>query len=224
MGDAAVGAMEMHLEIQTGKAMMLSVDQLIECTPNPKHCGGAGGCDGATAEAAFEYVQQVGLAREMHYRGCNEKVIEPFVKIDSWRRLPENDGNALLAAVGSGPVVVAVDAQHWPRYSKGIFQACDKDAWLQHAVLVVGYGQEERPNHPSRSISKYWRIRNSWGKFWGENGFLRLLRHDRSDVFCGTDFHPEDGLACEGDTSPMRVCGMCGILTDAAHPVDLSFN
>jgi len=38
-----------------------STAQLIACTPNPHHCGGDGGCAGATAELAYEYVLNMGL-------------------------------------------------------------------------------------------------------------------------------------------------------------------
>lgn len=39
-----------------------------------------------------------------------------------------------------------------------------------HAVVVVGWGQDER------SGTKYWIIKNSWGKGWGEDGFFRMIR------------------------------------------------
>ena len=27
--------------------------------------------------------------------------------------------------------------------------------------------------------------------------------------YCGTDYHPQEGVACDGETSPVPVCGMC---------------
>lgn len=41
---------------------------------------------------------------------------------------------------------------------------------LDHAMIVVGYGEMEETNEP------YWLLKNSWGDQWGENGFLRLKR------------------------------------------------
>merc|ERR1719428_2693027 len=64
---------------------------------------------------------------------------------------------------------------------------------------MMGYG-----NDPA--YGKYWRIRNSWGPDWGEQGFLRLRRHISSSSSaskepCGWDNNPEVGVVCKHDVA-----------------------
>ncbi|CAJ1433323.1 unnamed protein product, partial [Effrenium voratum] len=40
----------------------LSAQQLVDCVPNPRNCGGSGGCSGATVELAMAYTLKNGLA------------------------------------------------------------------------------------------------------------------------------------------------------------------
>ena len=109
-------------------------------------------------------------------------------------------------------MVVSADASDWELYGGGVFDDCPKNAAVNHAVLAVGYGVS--------TSGKYWLIRNSWGKEWGEAGHIRILRfEDGSDGYCGTDYHPQEGVACDGETSPVPVCGMCGILMDSSYPI-----
>ena len=77
---------------------------------------------------------------------------------------------ALKNVVGVvGPVSIAVDAASWMFYGSGVLDGdCGND--LDHGVLAVGYGSEED--------SMYWRIKNSWGTQWGEDGFIRVKRMD----------------------------------------------
>ncbi|CAE7657182.1 CEP1 [Symbiodinium pilosum] len=44
-----------HAEIN-GQRRSFSAQELVDCVPNPKHCGGKGGCSGATVELAMSYV------------------------------------------------------------------------------------------------------------------------------------------------------------------------
>ncbi|OAF65055.1 hypothetical protein A3Q56_07230 [Intoshia linei] len=52
------------------------------------------------------------------------------------------------------------------------------ETYLNHAVLIVGYGFETIDN---KSVV-YWIVKNSWGADWGEKGYFRILRGDNK---CG---------------------------------------
>ena len=51
----------------------------------------------------------------------------------------------------------------------GVFTDTTNATDINHDISVVGYGEE-------KGGEKYWIIRNSWGTYWGENGFFRLAR------------------------------------------------
>jgi len=219
---SAVEALEAQLQ-KTGQAegVKLSAQALVDCVPNPQHCGGTGGCDGATGELAYAFVKDHGipLESELPYTaetGHCEHSEGPWpssqrVRISGWHQLPSNKYEPLMQALASeGPVVVSVDGNSWFDYDKGVFDGCDKDAILGHAVLLVGYGSD--------AGKPYWRIQNSWGADWGENGFIRLTRHTDEEAYCGIDNKPQEGSGCDGGPSEITVCGMCGILYEPIVP------
>ena len=60
---AAAKTLQAHSEIYQ-HFRTFSSEQILSCTKHPQNCGGDGGCHGATAELAFEYVLGVGLETE----------------------------------------------------------------------------------------------------------------------------------------------------------------
>jgi hypothetical protein len=64
---ASTSVLESHVALTTGKLMTLSVQELVSCAPNPRHCGGTGGCAGATAELAFQHVAEHGMVQEWEF-------------------------------------------------------------------------------------------------------------------------------------------------------------
>lgn len=233
-----------HAELYQ-KDRSFSIQQIIDCVPNPMSCGGTGGCQGATAELAMDYVAKVGLvtSEEKSYKAAEsacpiemkpptpslrsvlkQPVSMPEVTVltggglsfgmQGWKKLPVNIAEPLVEALYErGPVVVSVAAASaWNSYASGIMAGCDADAIINHAVALVGYGQEGK--------YKYWQIQNSWGEGWGERGFVRLLRldHRNETAFCGWDTKPQDGTGCKGGPDKVKVCGNCGILYDSVVP------
>lgn len=125
-----------------------------------------------------------------------------------------------IALFQVGPVVVAVDANNWAFYEKGVFNDTNDATTVDHAVLLVGYGIDESTGE------KYYKVRNSWGQTFGENGFIRIRRDDDDGERCGFDKNPLVGLACalddngnKIDVQPVKVCGPGGILFDVVYPV-----
>mmetsp|Transcript_106959 Transcript_106959/g.190168 ORF Transcript_106959/g.190168 Transcript_106959/m.190168 type:complete len:395 (-) Transcript_106959:58-1242(-) len=226
---AAVGALEMHKELNdkskgiASSPEKLSFKHLLDCTPNPQHCGGDGGCSGATAELGFEYVKSKGIATEAEYHdgdqdgACKHGDLksESLLHITRYEPLEVNKLSPLLDAIhNTGPVVVSVDANEWLSYNNGVFSGCDKDATVNHAVLLVAYGTDDHLGH-------WWMIRNSWGADWGDKGYMRIKRHTEENQHCGIDNKPLEGVGCKYPTPspPLKVCGMCGILSDSSYPV-----
>jgi len=222
---ATAETVESALALATGNLTVLSPQNVVSCTPNPDNCGGSGGCNGAIAELGFTYVKNSGIATEADwpYKAitgqCDEAAHIKVATVGGCVKLVENNYTDLLTAVATiGPIAVSVDASTWNSYSKGIYDACDKekDMDIDHAVQLVGYGTE--------SGTDYWIVRNSWGPNWGENGFIRLLRHsDGGDSWCKKDTTPSDGNGCDGGPSTITVCGDCGIWFDSSFPTGAKY-
>jgi len=262
---AAATVLQAHSELHMkSKRRTFSAQELVSCVPNPDHCGGGGGCGGATVELAMHQVMHVGLgsAEDVPYTATNgvcKSKNKPAVLaqrhlhknmatiarhvqksgvelgkvgvrlgdkhgkmgqsfgLHGWERLPENKYAPLMRAlVEKGPVAVSVMADTWQLYQDGIFDFCPKDATIDHAVTMMGYGKEKTGG----KITKFWDIQNSWGDTWGEKGHIRLLRKDNEDTeYCGLDKHPQMGTACTGETKAVKVCGMCGVLYDNVVPL-----
>lgn len=218
---ASVGALEAHAEIGRRHVQPLSFEQLLRCVPNPKQCGGSGGCGGATSELAFDWVRLNGLSTDDDFSFrrttgegdfCSLSSQGPRIVVDGFERLPVNQALPLMCAVAEkGPVVVSADATPWRMYAGGVFDNCGRDAVVNHAVLLMGYGQAPE--------GKFWLIRNSWGRSWGERGFIRLLRHDEDGAYCGVDRRPQEGVYCDDAPQEVPVCGMCGVTADSSYPI-----
>ena len=220
---AATESIESHVAIATGELFVLSQQQITSCTPNPQECGGTGGCAGAIAELAFDYVKGKALQQEwtMPYTSyfgdsgsCPATISNQVVNVSGYTKVAHNDADAVADALAhAGPLAISVDASEWSDYESGVYAGCSyaKNISMDHAVQAVGYGFDYALN------MDYWIVRNSWSPAWGEAGFIRLLRKPGATE-CGWNVDPANGDGCKGQTAPEWACGMCGIAYDTLYP------
>lgn len=128
---------ESHYAIKYGNLPVLSEQQIADCSPNPKHCGGTGGCAGGTAEIGLEgIIASGGLASEWTYPyisyfgsnfNCsfNATKTRPVAKVTDYVVLPPNEEQPILNAVATiGPLAISADAGSWSLYESGVFSDC----------------------------------------------------------------------------------------------------
>ena len=82
----------------------------------------------------------------------------------------------------NGPIECAIEAtEKFDEYTGGIYhEILGHEPQLNHAIAVVGWGRDEG------SQIDYWIGRNSWGTYWGEGGFFRMIM-DGNDLGITTD-------------------------------------
>lgn len=210
---ASTETMESHYAIATGSQAILAPQYYVNCVVNEKECGGTGGCSGAIAQLAFNLTAKVGIPLEtdLPYKGRDGTcgTYPEAVTCDGYAHLTQNDPDELETALATaGPVSVSV-AANWGRYGGGIFEGgCSSNSCsIDHAVQAVGYDTD------------YWLIRNSWGRNWGEGGYIRLSR--KSDKTTFTNNRPQDGFACKPYPATQQVAGESGVLSDSAYPTNV---
>uniref|UniRef100_A0A8C0WBD3 Peptidase C1A papain C-terminal domain-containing protein n=1 Tax=Castor canadensis TaxID=51338 RepID=A0A8C0WBD3_CASCN len=157
---SATGALEGQMFWKTGQLVSLSEQNLVGYSQSQ----GNYGCRGGWMGDAFQYVKDNG--------GLNSERFYPYeARVRCCRYKPEHSAAYDISCVHIS----------FQFYRGGIYYKPDCSSTdLDHAVLVIGYGFDgaEKANR------KYWRIKNSWGKRWGMNGYTKMARDKNNH--CGT--------------------------------------
>jgi cathepsin X len=177
----------------------LSVQHLLNCG-GVGSCHG-GSIDGPYQWLAGISKQGAGISYEtsMPYSACSSESQEGFCPNADWTCKPINiartcgsfsaEGgpcsglseypNATISDYGSisgqaamqkeiynrGPIACGIDANPLLNYESGIIK--DAGSGVDHVISVVGWGKDPQEG-------SYWVVRNSWGEFWGEMGYVRV--------------------------------------------------
>jgi len=194
---STTGSVEGAWEIATGKLVSLSEQQLVDCSK----AEGNQGCNGGLMDNGFKYFETAAICTEDSYpyagktgttckaTSCTDGI--PAGGVKGFKDVAKDDMNALMEAVSIGPVSIAIEADKgaFQFYKGGVLtQKCGTN--LDHGVLLVGYG--------SLDGKDYWKVKNSWGPSWGQEGFILLER---------------------GTSSPDGAAGECGLRQSASYPI-----
>jgi cathepsin X len=157
------------------------------------NCGNAGTCDGGEPGAVYEYIHQNGIPDEtcQNYE-ADDTNCKPYGVCETCAPLNGNLNVSVCTAITNhtwywvgdfgtvagaakmqaeiyarGPIGCGMDVtSEFEAYTGGIYSQHVLIPQINHEVSIVGWGVENGES--------YWKVRNSWGTYWGEGGFFRI--------------------------------------------------
>ena len=153
---------------------------MLDCAYRAYGRYGPHGCKGAWIDSYLRWIvdNKISLASEDQYPYQSKRqecpaeapAADQETVINDYYFTRRGDEELLKKLVFEhGAVVTTVHVNGaFQNYGGGVLAPCEEDAFQNHAVSVVGYGTEDGED--------YWLIKNSWGTWWGDNGFMKLKR------------------------------------------------
>ncbi|KAL5248282.1 hypothetical protein ACHWQZ_G017459 [Mnemiopsis leidyi] len=199
---AATAALEGEMYFQNSKqGVSLSEQEYMDCaTPRD-------GCNGGWMEDCYTYTRKSGRiapTSAVPYKGKDSRSCRYTSKANAMDtagvtltgNINIQGDSSLLQYANAHIVSVAVYVNNnFMIYSKGVYVDNTCNTSPNHAVAVVGYGQENG--------RKYWRVRNSWGTGWGSNGYVLMDREKNNMCMISSYSHiPEIKCTNEDDCNP----------------------
>lgn len=98
-------------------------------------------------------------------KGCVQVKTYPKIHITQHSGV-SGDSRIMDEISARGPVSCGINAEPLEDYTGGILTRYS--GGVNHIIQLAGYGEE--------GGTKYWLGRNSWGTYWGETGWFRIIR------------------------------------------------
>ena len=163
--------------------MSLSEQEVINCSK-------VGSCQGGATARVYEYAYKEGIPDQTCavYEAIDKECTavnrckncwpgQPCYAVENYRRVKTSEyGYAsgveeMKAEIfARGPISCSIQvSQEFVDYEGGIFAEHENPSLGGHAIEVTGWGVEDGV--------EYWIVRNSWGTYWGESGWIRMEMH-----------------------------------------------
>lgn len=82
----------------------------------------------------------------------------------------KGEANMMAEIFARGPIGCGVCVTpEFEAYSGGVFNDTTGCKGIDHEISIAGWGV-------TQDGTKYWLLRNSWGEYWGEDGWARVIR------------------------------------------------
>jgi C1A family cysteine protease len=188
---STTGALESGYQIASGQLVSLSEQQYVDCDGLPNL-----GCMGGQMSSALKWAEKNDICTEESYpytakggllSSCKSQGCSVGLKAGTVTGVKSLAGligkctdEDLKSALQGQPVSIAIEADQniFQHYTGGVITGnCGTNT--DHGVLLVGYGTD--------GGNAYWKVKNSWGKSWGESGFVRL---EQGKNQCGINSGP----------------------------------
>ncbi len=195
---AFISLLEAQYAFQLKSSANLSEQQMVDCSTRDA------GCNGGYFTNTFYYLtnnayqvdSEVSYPYEQKAASCAFKNVGGGgVKFESllYKKLTSGDAQGMQQALTTyGPLWVSLFVGNsstayktilstFYSYTGGVLQPAGCLTSLidsNHAVVIVGYGVDKNTNIP------YWKVRNQWGSYWGEQGYFRIRRGSNT---CGIE-------------------------------------
>lgn len=179
---STTGSLEGVYNITKKTQVSFSEQQLVDCSTSY----GNQGCNGGLMNLSFFYVKDHGITLESKYpyKGTGgtckyNDSTDKYWTISDCTEVTVDKELPLRAAIAKNPVSVAIQANHlsFQLYKGGVYSGnCGTS--LDHGVLAVGYGENDKKQH-------FFKVKNSWGSTWGDKGYIYIERNGDGKGKCG---------------------------------------
>ena len=99
---------------------------------------------------------------------CSPILQYPNATIESFGAV-KGASNMMTEIYKNGPIACGINAEGIVDYAGGVLDVPRTLKMINHIISIVGWGYDATLD------KQYWIIRNSWGSYWGELGFMKLV-------------------------------------------------